>query len=163
MNNVNVLIYVESRYKVNRKRVKKAVAEILTANSVTSPVEVSLAVVGDRKMKSLNKKYRNLDKTTNVLSFPLNEADGSQPEFTRRDAKPVESISGSKKNGDKMLIPTRSGQHDMSQNGVTRLGDIVISFPQVIRESARDEMMVDDKIDELVKHSMLHLLGIHHE
>lgn len=128
MPGIKLLIYVESRYKVNRKRMKKAVDETLSENSVTSPVEVSVAVVGDRKMKALNKKYRNLDKTTNVLSFPINE-------------------------GEKTVI---------ADSNISRLGDIVISYPQVIRESARDEMLVDDKIDQLLKHSMLHLLGIHH-
>lgn len=100
---------------------------MLTATSVTSPVEISVAVVGDRKMKSLNKKYRNLDKTTNVLSFPQAE-----------------------------------GQAIKAPDGASRLGDIVLSYPEVIRESARDEMLVDDKVDSLVEHSMKHLLGIHH-
>lgn len=127
MSNVKVLVYVESRYLVNRKRMKQAVNDVLSTNSVTSPVEISLAVVGDRKMKSLNKQYRSLDKTTNVLSFPLKE-------------------------GEQTVLPS----------GASRLGDIVISYPQVIREAARDEVLVDDKIDELIKHSMLHLLGIHH-
>lgn len=128
MNNVKVLIYVESRYKVNRKRIKKAIDEILSANSVNNPVEISIAVVGDRKMKALNLKYRNLDKTTNVLSFPQQE-----------------------------------GQIIKTPDGASRLGDIILSYPMVIKDATRDEMLVDDKVDELVKHSMLHLLGIHHE
>src|SRR5690348_13372566 len=128
MSNVRVLIYVESRYKVNRARMKKTIQETLTTNSVTSPVEVSVAVVGDRKMKTLNLKYRNLDKTTNVLSFPQQE-------------------------GEKSVVP-----EDM-----VRLGDIILSYPQVVRESARDEMLIDEKIDQLLQHSMLHLLGIHHQ
>ena len=127
MSNVKVLLYVESRYKVSRKRIKKAIDDVLTSNSVSSTVEVSVAIVGDRKMRALNKKYRNLDKTTNVLSFPQGEG------------------------------PTFQTPDDAS-----RLGDIVISYPQVIKESARDEMLVDDKVDELVIHSMKHLLGIHH-
>lgn len=123
-----VLIYVESRYKVNRKRIKKTIDKVLTQQSVVSPVEVSVAVVGDRKMRSLNKKYRGLDKTTNVLSFPLSE-------------------------GEPTTLPPSS---------TIRLGDVVLSFPQVIRDAARDEMLVDDKVDELVGHGLLHLLGLHH-
>ncbi len=125
---VKVLIYVESRYKVNRKRLKKTVGDILAENNVTSAVEISLAVVGDRKMKELNKKYRNIDKTTNVLSFPLSE-------------------------GVSTVMPGNSN----------RLGDIVVSYPQVIRDAIRDEVLVDEKIDELVRHSMMHLMGMHHE
>ena len=123
-----ILIYVESRYKVNRKRIKSTIQRVLTENNVTTPVEVSIAVVGDRKMKSLNKKYRNLDKTTNVLSFPLAEGESSHP-----------------------------------PSDLMRLGDVVISYPVIIQEASRDEVLVDEKVDELLAHGMLHLLGLHHE
>src|SRR3989344_4259683 len=126
--NLNVLIFVESRYKVNRKRIRTALSNLLSQQGVNSPVEVSVAIVGDRKMRELSKKYKGEDKTRNVLSFSLTE-------------------------GEKVEVPT----------GVLRLGDIVISFPVVITEAARDEVLVDDKIDELVTHGLTHLLGIHHE
>jgi probable rRNA maturation factor len=71
--NISVPIYVESRYKINRKRIKQAVIDTLSKNGITSPTEVSVAIIGDRKMRALNKKYRDMDKTTNVLSFPQNE------------------------------------------------------------------------------------------
>lgn len=70
---VSVPIYIESRYKVNRKRIKQTVIDTLIANGVRTPSEVSVAIIGDRKMRALNKKYRKMDKTTNVLSFPQNE------------------------------------------------------------------------------------------
>lgn len=125
---VNILIYVESRYKVNRKRIKAAVIATLEEQNIQSDLEVSIAVVGDRKMKVLNKKYRDKDTTTNILSFPLAE-------------------------GEQAPLPP----------GVTRLGDIVISYPVLIKESAAYEMLVDDRVEELVRHGMLHLLGLHHE
>ncbi len=128
MQKAKILIYVESRYKVNRKRIKAAVNLVLEEQSVLSPIEISIAVVGDRKMKTLNKKYRDKDQTANVLSFPLAEGEQTQ------------------------LPP-----------GVTRLGDIVISYPEVIREAAAQELLVDDRVEELVQHGMLHLLGVHHE
>jgi rRNA maturation RNase YbeY len=128
MSNLKVLIFVESRYKVNRKRIKTALANLLEEQGVNSPVEVSVAIVGDRKMRELSKKYKGEDKTRNILSFSLNE-------------------------GEKHLVPA----------GVLRLGDIVISYPVVINEAVRDEVLVDDKIDELVVHGMKHLLGLHHE
>lgn len=127
MTEAKVLVYVESRYKASRKRIKRAVNAVLREEKMQTPVEVSVAIVGDRKMRALNKKYRDLDKTTNVLSFPLSEGDSS-------------------------FLPT----------DIIRLGDIVVSYPQVIKEAARDEMMVDDKLEELVIHSMYHLLGVHH-
>ena len=127
MENIKVLIYVESRYKVNRKKIKSAVAQVCAANSITSQIEISIAIVGDRKMKILNKKYRDKDGTTNVLSFPLSE-----------------------------------GQESKLPIGINHLGDIVISYPVVIKEAAKEDILVDEKIDELVRHGMQHLLGLHH-
>jgi len=128
MVNTKVLIYVESRYKVNRKKIKSAVQSVLSENNVKSAIEVSIAIVGDRKMAKLNEQYRNKQGTTNVLSFPLAE-----------------------------------GQPSHLPSDITRLGDIIVSYPVVIKEAAKNEVLVDDRIDELVKHGMLHLLGLHHE
>ena len=127
-NNLNVLIFVESRYKVNRKRIKSALSNLLNQQGVNSPVEVSVAIVGDRKMRQLSKKYKGEDKTRNVLSFSLTEGEAVE-----------------------------------TPKGVLPLGDIVISYPVVISEAVRDEVLVDDKIDELIVHGMSHLLGLHHE
>ncbi|MGA2967646.1 MAG: rRNA maturation RNase YbeY [Candidatus Levyibacteriota bacterium] len=128
MDKISVLIFVESRYKVNRKRIKKVIERVIAKNDVVGPVEISVAVVGDRKMRELSKKYKGEDKTRNILSF-------SQAE------------------GESMTLPS----------DVLRLGDIVLSFPQVINDAVRDEMLVDDKVDELVEHGLMHLLGLHHE
>lgn len=38
-----------------------------------SGAEVSVLVVGDRAMRTLNRRYRGKDRTTDVLSFPLRE------------------------------------------------------------------------------------------
>jgi probable rRNA maturation factor len=43
------------------------------------------------------------------------------------------------------------------------LGDIVVCYPIAQQESNRDNMLVDDKINELISHGLLHLLGEHHE
>jgi probable rRNA maturation factor len=128
MADLNVLFYVESRYKVDRKRLKKTIAQTLDENGVKSPVEVSVAIVGNRKMTKLNKQYRGKDGTTNILSFPIQE-------------------------GEPSMLP---------QDSIVRLGDIVISYPMLIQEAAHEEMLVDDRADMLIKHGLLHLMGIHH-
>lgn len=128
MTDVTIPIFVESRYRVNRKRIKQAILKIIAGHEVKGPVEVSVAIVGDRKMRALSKKYKGEDKTRNILSFPLSE-------------------------GESTYLPSE----------VLRLGDIVISYPIVIKEASEEEVLVDDKIDELVEHGMLHLLGINHE
>lgn len=128
MHLVKVLIFVESRYKVNRRKIKQAIENLLHEHEVNSPVEVSVAIVGDRKMRSLSNKYKGEDRTRNVLSF--SQTEGEQ----------VKTVSST-----------------------LNLGDIVVSYPQVIKEASKEEVMVDDKINELVIHGLLHLLGIHHD
>ncbi len=73
MSNVSVPIFIESRYRVNRKRITSSVEKVLTEQGVATPTEVSIAIIGSRKMRFLNKKYRNIDKSTNVLSFAQND------------------------------------------------------------------------------------------
>ena len=128
MEEITIPIFVESRYRVNRKRIKKAISKVLTEREIKGPIEVSVAIVGDRKMRALSLKYKGEDKTRNILSFSLSE-------------------------GESTYLPSE----------VLRLGDIVISYPQVIKEASEEEVLVDDKIDELIEHGMLHLLGINHE
>ena len=73
MDKISILIFVESRYRINRKRIKQTVANVIDKNDVTGPVEVSIAIVGDRKMRQLSKKYKGEDKTRSVLSFSQTE------------------------------------------------------------------------------------------
>jgi probable rRNA maturation factor len=129
MIDAQIPIFVESRYRVDRKRIKKAILEVLTDQEIKGPVEVSVAIVGDRKMRSLSKKYKGEDKTRNILSFSLSEGESTH----------------------------------LDKDDVLRLGDIVISYPQVIRDASEEEILVDDKVDELAKHGILHLLGINHD
>ncbi|MHB8174651.1 MAG: rRNA maturation RNase YbeY, partial [Nitrospirota bacterium] len=38
--------------------------------------ELSILITGDRKMRSLNRQWRGMDSTTDVLSFSMLEGDG---------------------------------------------------------------------------------------
>lgn len=127
MDSVSIPIYVESRYKVDRKKIKATIIRVLKSQGVTGACEVSVAVVGNRKMKTLNKKYRDIDAPTNVLSFSQTEGEG-------------------------MIMPPDK----------LYLGDIVLCFPKVVEECARDNMLIDDRVNELTEHSLMHLLGFHH-
>ena len=71
---ITVLFQTESHFPVDRKIIKNAIEKALIGQ-VHRDTEVSMSIVGDRRMRELNKKYRKLDKTTDVLSFGLNEGD----------------------------------------------------------------------------------------
>ncbi|MDP2632948.1 MAG: rRNA maturation RNase YbeY [Candidatus Curtissbacteria bacterium] len=50
-----------------------------------------------------------------------------------------------------------------SPDGVLRLGDIILCWPQVVLAAKRDGVKVEDEVYKLTAHSMEHLLGKHHE
>lgn len=75
----SILIKTDSHYKVNRPRIRKLIEIFLSEKRVKGKIEVSLSIVGDRAMRILNKKYRDLNETTDVLSFPLNNTDNEKP------------------------------------------------------------------------------------
>ena len=138
---VNVLIHTDSRYPVNRKIIRKACWETLVKNKAGSlSAEISLAVVGARKMKNLAQKYLEDDRKHEVLSFSF------------------EDISQSSRG----LSAGRQGFVNVPDD-ILRLGEVVLCWPQLLVEASRDEGMVDDKVYELTSHGVEHLLGIHHE
>lgn len=71
---VNVLISTDTRYPVNRKVIRKAVGDVFKKNKIENlNSEISVAVVGGRKMKDLSRQYLEDDKDHEVLSFALEE------------------------------------------------------------------------------------------
>ena len=136
---VNVLIFKESRFPADRLKIKTFVADYLS-KKLKGDVEVGVSVVGDRKMRQLNKAYRNLDETTDVLSFPLD--DPSVP--NRADVRV--GFSPDKSAPDKIF----------------RLGDVIVSYPQVVLEAAEANKLVFEQMEFLIAHGLDHLMGIHH-
>ena len=56
-----------------RPLVRKCCQAVLAAENFDSPAEVSVLFVDNERIHQLNKLYRNKDKSTDVLSFPLGE------------------------------------------------------------------------------------------
>ena len=56
-----------------RPLVRKCCQAVLAAEDFDSPAEVSVLFVDNERIQQLNKLYRNKDKSTDVLSFPLGE------------------------------------------------------------------------------------------
>lgn len=136
---INVLIYTESRFPADRSRVRKFVEGYL-AQKLSGSIEVGISIVGDRKMKMLNTRYRKLPETTDVLSFPIDD-----PSTSNR----IGIAAG--------FSPEKS-----SPDHVFRLGDVVVSYPQAVLSASENNRLVDQVIEELIAHGLNHLLGIHH-
>lgn len=129
---ITVLFQTETHFPVNRKQIRAAITAVLE-KKIKHNVEVSIAIVGDRRMRELNRTYRKIDATTDVLSFPL-----SDPTYTKGHA----------------FVD--------APDNVLRLGDIIISYPQAVTTAAEENKLVDDVIINLALHGLDHLLGVHH-
>ncbi|MBI2330421.1 rRNA maturation RNase YbeY [Candidatus Daviesbacteria bacterium] len=134
----NIIINSDPRYNINKANIKATVLEVLTKHRISSRIEVGVNIVGDRKMHELNRKYRGLDSTTNILSFALEDPNSASLQHIPRIGF--------------VAAPDRW----------LRLGDIVISYPQALEDASMDGISVDEEIKNLVEHGLNHLLGIHH-
>jgi len=131
----------ESRFPVDRKKIREIINQTLDKQGLKNDCEISISIVGDRKMRGLNKKYLNLDETTDVLSFPLE----SEDKIIKRGT------------------PDAPSGFVSPPDGLLHLGDIVVSYPQALAQAAEKNIFVDQEINILIEHGVLHLLGIHHD
>ena len=53
--------------------VEESIASVLKVEGLDDEVEVSVSFVGDEEIKNLNRDYRGVDKSTDVLSFPMDD------------------------------------------------------------------------------------------
>lgn len=54
-----------------RMLIRRCCNSVLVNENFTQSAEISVTIVDDEKIHALNKKYRNIDRSTDVLSFPL--------------------------------------------------------------------------------------------
>jgi len=103
--------------------------ELLTS---AATVEISIRLASDEEVHTLNKQYRQKDKPTNVLSFPMVQPD---------------------------LLATVSQNSD---DGEVLLGDIILAHGVCVAEAAERGISVEDHAMHLMVHGTLHLLGYDH-
>ena len=137
---INIIVNSDSRYPINKLAIQASILDILQFHRVMGDVEIGVTIVGDRKMHEINKKYRGINSTTNVLSFAL-EDPTSTNQFQH-----IPKV-GFVRSPDKIL----------------RLGDILISYPEALQDAAADGISVEEELRFLVEHGTKHLLGFHHD
>ena len=62
---------MQDRIKVDRRFIRMVVREILKREARSG--EVSLVLAGNEYVRELNRKYRSIDRATDVLAFPMDE------------------------------------------------------------------------------------------
>lgn len=120
-------------------RFREAVQAVLKEEGLQDiPVEVSLSVVEREEIHRLNREFRQVDRPTDVLSFPLLDFQSS----TVRDTVEMGEVN--------------------PESQEVCLGDIVIC-QEIAEEQAREyEHSLRREMSFLTIHSMLHLLGYDH-
>jgi len=96
-------------------------------------VEISVRYTSDEEVQTLNRSYRQKDKATNVLSFPM-----IQPDL-------IDALDLGEEEGEVLL------------------GDIVLAHGVCAREAQEKRASIDDHATHLIVHGTLHLLGYDHE
>ncbi len=67
--------------KVNQKKIERIIKKVLQNLKVDEETEISVLFADDKFIRSLNNKYRGIDKPTDVLSFSLQEGAIKSPEI----------------------------------------------------------------------------------
>ena len=71
-NDIDFINFEEQNLNPKLKdKINKALDFILHLEEIQNPVELSIQFVNDQTIQELNKNYRNIDKSTDVLSFPI--------------------------------------------------------------------------------------------
>jgi probable rRNA maturation factor len=66
--------------KLNQRKIKEIIRRILQYLKVDKEIEISVLFTDDKFIRTLNNKYRGIDKPTDVLSFSLQEGAIKSPE-----------------------------------------------------------------------------------
>lgn len=102
--------------------------------------EVSLTLTDNDGIRKINREFRNMDKPTDVLSFPLIQYEHA---------------------GDFSFLEDNEDCFN-PETGEAVLGDIVISLDKVLEQSESFGHSVKREYAFLIAHSMLHLMGYDH-
>ena len=133
--------------------VELVVKNTLQAAGVTEPAILTLLITNDDAIRDLNRQYRQQDKATDVLSFPLLD-------------KPLVNAPA-----DQLWMTPEGEEEDRAaQEGSrpvfmtppelpTNLGDIVISWPTVLRQASEAGHSPTYELLYLISHGVLHLVG----
>lgn len=127
---VKVLVSKQSNYPVKIPVIKKKLAAFFAAHGIVSDAEVSVAIVGEKKMMEIGDKFLKDKKLHNVLSFVPEEERGG---FVYPPGEPI------------------------------NLGEIIVCYPLAVKEAVAENVLIDERIYELIEHGGLHLMGIHHK
>ena len=117
--------------------IRKCIKATFAEEKIDTPIEINVLITNDQGIRLINSTSRNIDKATDVLSFPMFDLEPGHAPDDWSD----------------FLDP---------DTGRCPLGDMVISLERAIKQAEEFGHSPRREIGYLTIHSMLHLLGYDH-
>ena len=137
----NIAITFKIRNDIRRLplwvHIKKCITATLEAERVPVSCEINVLVADNETIRALNKAYRNIDKETDVLSFPA---------FQFEPGK----------------LPADLEAYIDPDTGLLPLGDMAVSYEKAAAQAEEFGHSTKRELGYLTIHSVLHLLGYDH-
>lgn len=111
----------------------KVTKTVLELEGIKHDLDIYITLTNNEEIHKINKEYRDVDRPTDVLSFPMFERDEIS-KLREEKLDDVEEI----------------------------LGDIIISIPKVKEQAEEYGHSYERELAYLTTHGMLHLLGYDH-
>jgi probable rRNA maturation factor len=135
---IRVNIFPAYKKDVPAQWLRRVGAEALAVADPEDHASASLVVADDETLRDLNLRFRGLDEVTDVLSFGQS---GGQA-----------GLSDTKRDSPFPAVPEEEGM----------MGEVVVSYPQAVRQAAEHHWPVEQELALLVVHGVLHLFGHDH-
>ena len=119
-----------------RDQIQTVIRAALKAERVKLPCEISVLLTDDEGIRQINRDMRQVDRATDVLSFPMFELTPGEPPEDEEDLDP--------------------------ETGLCPLGDMCISLERAAAQAQEYGHSLEREVSYLAVHSVLHLLGYDH-
>ena len=120
-----------------RTIITRCIKATLEAEKITAPCEINVLVTNDAGIHTINLASRDIDRPTDVLSFPMFQLVPGEPPEDWEEYLDIET-------------------------GLCPLGDMCISLERASAQAKEFGHSVKREVGYLTIHSMLHLLGYDH-
>ena len=117
--------------------IRKCIHAALDAEGINVPCEINVLITDDNGIQIINRESRNIDRPTDVLSFPMFQLEAGAP-------------------------PQDWEEYTDIETGLVPLGDMCISLERAVAQAEEFGHSVRREVGYLTIHSMLHLMGYDH-
>lgn len=134
--NIQFECFTLRRFQVNAI-IRKCIEATLRLEGVNTDCEINVLVTDDKGIRCINAASRQIDKATDVLSFPMFDLEAGSP-------------------------PQDWSEYLDPETNLCPLGDMAISLERASAQAKEFGHSLQREVGYLTIHSMLHLLGYDH-